>query len=448
MDEQVFDSTQGDPSGAAALFGAVERANAAVDDLFEHLDALEGRAVMDSIATVETLRRRVEAVGVAMAGRVDREGLFRIDGHRSAATSVAHRADTARAVGGRRRNAARTVAEMPAVRKWFEAGAIGVCHMARMTRAHSNERVRDALVSCDELFADAAREMNYRDFDFFVGDFERMVDQDGTCDRNERNHANRDVRLTQRPDLGWDLEGGFGAIQGACINKRFQAFIHAEACADWDAARAERGDAACEDHLPRTPGQRRADAFDAMTGAAAASAAAPPGVPTETTIVFDPETWERALGWFETGRTDPVDPSDAVDAARSRRHGCHTLDGVRLEPREAVAASLTGAIRRLLVDAAGVPLDRSRPVRLFTGAVRAAVQATATECLWPGCHRPGSECQIDHLRPFRDGGETHPANAGPMCGFHNRIKNHGYSTWRDADGKWHTARPDGTEIPP
>jgi hypothetical protein len=168
----------------------------------------------------------------------------------------------------------------------------------------------------------------------------------------------------------------------------------------------------------------------------------------ETTIVFDPETWERALGWLETGRTDPADPADATDAARSRRPGCHTLDGVRLEPREAAAASLTGTIRRLLVDAAGVPLDRSRPVRLFTGTVRVAVQATATGCIWPGCHRPLSQCEIDHLRPFRDGGETHPANAGPLCGFHNRTKNHGYRTWRDADGSWHTARPDGTEIPP
>jgi hypothetical protein len=33
-----------------------------------------------------------------------------------------------------------------------------------------------------------------------------------------------------------------------------------------------------------------------------------------------------------------------------------------------------------------------------------------------------------------------------LCARHNRWKQHGYRTWRDPTGHWHTHRPDGTEI--
>ena len=39
-----------------------------------------------------------------------------------------------------------------------------------------------------------------------------------------------------------------------------------------------------------------------------------------------------------------------------------------------------------------------------------------------------------------------PANGGPACGRHNRIKNRGYTVHRDDDGNWHVHRPDGSEL--
>ena len=42
-----------------------------------------------------------------------------------------------------------------------------------------------------------------------------------------------------------------------------------------------------------------------------------------------------------------------------------------------------------------------------------------------------------------------PDNGGPACARHNRWKQqHGFRTWRDPTGQWHTYRPDGTEIAP
>ncbi len=67
-------------------------------------------------------------------------------------------------------------------------------------------------------------------------------------------------------------------------------------------------------------------------------------------------------------------------------------------------------------------------------------------CGWPGCPRPGNQCDADHLLPWANAGPTNTYNGGPLCGHHNRWKASGYHTWRDPQGHWHHYRPNGTEI--
>jgi hypothetical protein len=111
-----------------------------------------------------------------------------------------------------------------------------------------------------------------------------------------------------------------------------------------------------------------------------------------------------------------------------------------------------GRIRRVVIGADSVVIDLGRTQRLFTGSARLAAQLGNTECFWPGCHVPVTQCQIDHLTPFTErpdrqgGGRTNPGNGGPACGKHNRHKEHGYTVWRDPTGHWNIRRPDGTEI--
>ena len=85
-----------------------------------------------------------------------------------------------------------------------------------------------------------------------------------------------------------------------------------------------------------------------------------------------------------------------------------------------------------------------RKQRLFTGSAREAALLQGTRCFWPGCGRPRTH--IDHTIDWQHHGPTDPANAGPGCPRHNRHKNHGYTVWRDEHGRWHTIRPDDTEI--
>jgi hypothetical protein len=112
-------------------------------------------------------------------------------------------------------------------------------------------------------------------------------------------------------------------------------------------------------------------------------------------------------------------------------------------------ARLWGSIRRVLWTARGLPTEIGVSRRCFTGAVRTAVELLSTHCVVDGCDTPTSRCQIDHLQPASQDGPTFVGNGGPKCGRHNRAHYRlGFHTWRDQDGYWHTARPDGTELGP
>ena len=58
--------------------------------------------------------------------------------------------------------------------------------------------------------------------------------------------------------------------------------------------------------------------------------------------------------------------------------------------------------------------------RVFTGATRRAVQLRDGECFHPYCDQAAEECQIDHVKPWSQGGLTVEDNGRPACGFHNR----------------------------
>jgi hypothetical protein len=100
----------------------------------------------------------------------------------------------------------------------------------------------------------------------------------------------------------------------------------------------------------------------------------------------------------------------------------------------------------VVVDSAGVIIDLGRKRRLFTGNQRQAVLMNSSRCFWPGCEQPSGRCQADHLNEWQHNGVTNIANAAPLCARHNRWKARGFAIARDANGYWHTYRPNGTEI--
>lgn len=409
------------------------------------------------------LIRRVEAVGsqvdhlrARVVAEVEESRTFAEDGHRSAKAMVAHIAHLSPGEATRRARRVRTLRALPTVAAAYAAGRIGTSQVDRIAQTHANPRVRDDLVALDEDLAVVARKLPYRDFHLLLSNWEALNDEDGARERNQRAHEARDHRISQEFDRTARIDGRCGALDGAELRAIQQRFEGVEFARDWAEARANHGDQATRDHLPRTDAQRRFDATKAIYRAAAQHHAAQPGgSPITLDVVMDHSTHQRELRKVAGEQVPPrrvdLDLRDVSSTSRpdeTSRAGfrCDTLDGWQLEPTEATVASLLAHVRRVVVGAAGRVIDLGRSQRLFTGAAQVAAHLRSQTCIWPGCTVAARWCQVDHVLSWNDGGRTDQDNAGLLCGRHNRIKERGYAVRCDADGTWHTHRPDGTEI--
>lgn len=444
-------SSAADPAIDVALRGLAAAAEqvAALD-----LAPTEVDQAYAAVRALEDAGRRVAAQQQRLAAHLDRVGLHKQDGHASAAVLVRHAANLSDAEGARRAKAGRILRDLPQVAAAFAAGRIGLPQVDRIARLHANRRVRAQLIEVDRHVAELAARLPYRDLDRKLAQWERLTDEDGAGDKAERNHQRRDYVLRPNLDGSFRHEGGCGGLQGAEMRTIHEHYVAAEFAADWAEARALHGDGAALHHLARTDAQRRADALHAIfRDAATARAQQPGGSRIITNLVLDQATFERHLRRFcgDDPGPDPRratlltdDPSPGAMPAR-----CETLDGLALDPAEVAAQALVGHVRRGVVGADGVTIDLGRTTRLFTGPAQLAVRLQRTTCYWPGCHVPVSHCQSDHLEAFNGPrrGSTSPGNGGPLCGKHNRFKQHGFTVHRDGEGTYHVLRPDGTEIP-
>jgi len=495
--------TAADPSVARVL----DRFHAAAADLrtvgLVPVDADDADAVIRSL---EVGTRIARAAQTDLVNEIEKRGLHHVGGHRSAKVMIRHTAHLSDAEALRRAKGARVMRDLPAVASAFRAGRIGCCQVDRIARTHANPRIRHLLVEVEGHVAVLAARLPYREFDRHLTNGERLADEDGAGDDAERHERNRDVRIGTNLDGSIWIDGNLGSLDGAVLRDVHEHFIDAELAADWGEARERLGDVATYDDLQRTEAQRRADALMAIVRAAASHQANQTGGSViVTNVVIDLATFERHLRRVCSDEpvTDPdprvatmfddviadldappdedpdpasvgapagepadVEPTESSEptkgvepvaerepkAPRSPKDGagfrCDTLDGTPIDPAAATANALVNHVRRVVVGADGVVVDVGRKGRLFTGARRLAVLIGETTCSWPGCNVPVTRCQADHLDGFhsRKRGPTNPRNGGPACGFHNRLKEHGFTVHRDERGHWHLYRPDGTEV--
>ncbi len=396
-------------------------------------------SVHDVIAEIETLqaeRCRLAAREAELFRSLERSGRFRDDGHGSAKTMIRHVGKLSGPSAARQRRIAQVTGSLPLVDGALASGRIGVDHVDLLGRVHANRRVRPFMVEAQDWFLELAAGESYDDFERTVRQWERLADQDGP-EPNDRYHQARRLKLTQDDEtLTWTADGRFGSQMGTQIAEIFAHYSAAELAADWEKARAEHGNDACDAHLPRSADQRSADALWQVfqDAASADTSCVPPDFCHN--IIWSSEAYEEMVRRLDGGPIRPVDPTT---------FRCETATGIPFEPYEAAAYSLLTSVRRVIVDASSTVIDLGR-ARSFTGSSRIATKLQSSHCIWKGCRVPVDRCQVDHTRAHRAGGKTNPGNGAPMCGRHNRLKEHGYRVWRDPTGEWHLYRPDGTEV--
>ncbi len=424
------------------------------------------RDAITLISELEQLRRVADALTVEVLAEIDDNRWHLADGHASAKTMVRHIARLSNSEATTRARMAKTTTTLPDVWDAYREGTIGSDHMRSIATVHANPRVKDAMPARQQALLAEAR-ADHDTFDQRLQQWKRLTDQDGPTPPNQRHHQDRNARIDQDYDLAFHVVASFACQQGIQLAEIFGKYVEAETLADWDKARAEHGNDATADHLPRTIGQRRADAFWQIFIDAAANpnSAVPPDFVHN--IVWDAVTFEQLAakvlgedaGLDATGNHPETELSDTdcdccdeADTETSLFDGidpdhmvCRTIDGVDLEPTEMMLNAIISTIRRVVVDAASERVDLGK-ARFFTGMARHAVKLKAQRCVWPGCRVPSTACQADHLLEHSKNGRTNPGNGAPVCGKHNRLKNYGFTIYRTPDGTWHTTRPDGTHL--
>jgi len=395
---------------------------------------------------LEGAMRRLEAELACTVAAVAAAGAFEDDGHSSMRSLL--RAELRWSEGEiTHRICTGALAEsLPDVFAALAAGEIGVAQARDLARAHANPRCGDQLRDHVQLLLGYARRMEFADFHRCVRRWELLADADGAHRDAEAAHETRNATLQERDGVGY-LSGHGGALDTAEMREIWDQFAQAEFLADLDVATAQlaaRGGTGSAP-LPRTDGQRRWDALVNIFRTAAGQPADATLPEPTLNIVMDLTTFEDALAQLQLLPNLAAYPFEPAEVPFAHRRS-ETTGGVLVDPLHAVRAAMFGHVRRVLLDGAGNVIDLGRRRRLFTGAAREAVMLHSTRCIWPGCPTPAGRCDADHTHPWQHGGVTAPTNGAPMCPRHDRMKNRGYRVVRDADGVWHTYRPDGTEI--
>jgi Domain of unknown function (DUF222) len=405
------------------------------------LDGLAPRQLAVVLAELDGVRRQVDALIAETVGVADRTAAYAEDGHATVsgwatATYNWSRSDARAAV-----QCSRLLHAIPEVRAAAHAATLGGAQVRMLGQLFANPRCASQLPDSAVLLVGHAASLPFDDFVVVARRWEALADADGAHRAHQRAHDHRDAHVTILAEtVRVDAHGGIPA--GAVIEEIFARFCDAEFHTDWDTGFAQWGERMNPSRLDRTAAQRRFDALLAIFTTAAAS-----GVVGDAGLLVnihaDQTTIDYHLARLAGTNPAPLDKK-LVDGRR-----CETSTGHQIDPDDMLAALLTGHVRRVMFNSAGVVIDLGRRSRLFTGGSRDAVLLADRHCLWPGCDLASTRTQTDHTTPWAaSDGPTSPDNGGPLCARHNRWKHHGYKTWRDPNGHWHTQRPDGTEIGP
>lgn len=110
-----------------------------------------------------------------------------------------------------------------------------------------------------------------------------------------------------------------------------------------------------------------------------------------------------------------------------------------------LAADETSTWCRLVTDpVTGALLDYGRKTYRPPADLAEFVMARDRTCVLPGCRRPARRCDLDHAKPWREGGSTSAQNLHPLCRRHHRAKHvGGWSVAQQDDGAYRWTSPTG-----
>jgi hypothetical protein len=78
----------------------------------------------------------------------------------------------------------------------------------------------------------------------------------------------------------------------------------------------------------------------------------------------------------------------------------------------------------------GQPVATGTTRRRPTAAIKRQVHARYPTCIFPGCRMPAQHCDLDHRKPWAQGGETNTDHLAPACRHDHILRDHGWQLQR------------------
>ena len=380
------------------------------EDLHDRSDA----ELLDRSRRLVAARNRLDAALASTARRAESRQSAGHDGLKSMRSWLTtHTRLSPPAITGIVRQG-RALEVLPAVEAAYLAGRITgdqVETIAEIVRPEHLDRAAAQRIDLAEIEAALlliATTAPHRTLQAAVGRYLARLDPDGTePDPTEQ----RSLTLVQHPD--GMVTGGLTLDQtgGETVMTALEAY----------AARSRTaGDT-------RTRAQRMADALVQICANALATGQAPQlrSVPAQVLVMIS--------------EADLVDPATGPGAAT-------TGTGALLSAAKARRIACDSQVCRIVFGPDSVPVDLGRSQRVASPAQRRALDARDGSCVFAGCQAPSWWCEAHHVLEWAFDGPTDLDNLGLLCERHHTKVHHGFRVERRPDGRWHTYRPDGTEI--
>ncbi len=383
------------------MFEEVRSAVAALERVARELDPLllDGQDAADLLEPFGRGERVCAAAKALLARRVDETGVWRSNGHRSAAHWVAEATGETVGAAARALETARALDELPATADAFRAGQLSEVQAAEITSAAGNDPQAEAA-----LLATAA-ETSVKGLRDRCREVRAGAEADDAA-WARRLHMGRRGHEWTDADGTYRLEGRMAPDAGARFSAAWRA--HTDRIFQ-EARRAGR----------REP--RAAYAADALVALACEG----PCKPVQVSVVVDSVALAR-------GHTEPGERCE--------------ISGVGPAPVTTVRALADDSVVSVLVRDGDDISAVSKPTRTIPAKLRRALEARDPICPVQGCANDHF-LEIDHIVPLAEGGRTELANLWRPCSHHHDLKT--YFGWKviGENGERDLVPPDDPDPP-
>jgi hypothetical protein len=396
-----------------------ERVAAALDVLAtEDLSGLVGPALLDRLSLLLPLKHRLDAELARTVHGARAAGAAEFDGAASMRSWLRGHARLSTAAAAQLVRNGRTLAALPAVATACAEGAVTADQVSVLAPVVTAENLAAAGEQgipvtgpdgIEAVLVQVAATRPHTDLARVVQHYLDRLDPDGP---EPDPTGQRSLTFSRHPDGTLSFRGELDAVGG----EKFQTAIESIVGANRPA-----GD-------PRSRTQRQGDALVQLCDNQLASG----------TLPFQRRIKPHLL--LTINLPDLLDPTTGPGAATAGF-------GALLSAARTRWAACDPDITRIVLDPDGRPLDVGRTQRLFPPHIRRAAEVRDQGCVFTGCHAPTWWCDTHHLLEWAlDGGHTSLDNAALLCERHHTQVHHGFRIQRQPDGRWHTYRPDGTQI--